>query len=89
MFVNELRARISDLHLVCLSPYWPAACAKAALRGRTHDCTRSSPKPFKNLLHRRGHPHMTKRSTFPMSGIGSEADTPAHDFMGFDPSKVR
>ena len=34
---------------------------KAALRGLTHDRTRSSPAPFKDLLHRRGHPHMTIR----------------------------
>src|SRR5262249_13656851 len=55
----ELSARGFDLRLVCVSPYWPAACGKAALRGLTHDSTRSSPAPSKDLLHRRGHPHMT------------------------------
>jgi hypothetical protein len=57
--VNELSARVFDLRLVCVSPYRPAACDKAALRGLTHDRTRSSPAPSKDLLHRRGHPHMT------------------------------
>jgi hypothetical protein len=34
--VNELSARVFDLRLVCVSPYRPAACDKAALRGLTH-----------------------------------------------------
>jgi alkylation response protein AidB-like acyl-CoA dehydrogenase len=39
-----------------------AGAAKKSLASTgasTHDCTRSSPAPPRNLLHRRGHPHMT------------------------------
>src|SRR3979409_627850 len=60
---TSLALAVFDLHLVCVSPYRPAACGKAALRGLTHDRTRSSPAPSRYLLHRRGHPHMTLRAS--------------------------
>jgi hypothetical protein len=57
--INELSARSFDLRPVCVSPYRPAACGKAALRGLTHERTPIIAGAVKKPLASTGDPHMT------------------------------
>ena len=52
-------------------------------------CGPSVPAPFMlHLLRAAVGQCLTNRSKSPVSGIGPEADTAAHNFMGFDPGLV-